>query len=349
MIFLIIVLVLLVFRDVLDLGVDWLNLRNASEDVPTEFEGWTDPEKYALSRRYQRDNTRFNLVQTLITLPLTVAFIVLGGFGFIDRLARAAGGGMIVTGLIFAGLLIILGMLSSLPFDIYDTFVLEAKYDFNRTTAKTFVLDRIKSLLLTALIGGGALALILWFFSALPGVGWLLAWGALALLQLLLNWLAPIFILPLFNKFTPLEEGDLRSRIEAFAEGQNLRLKGVFSIDGSRRSSKANAFFTGMGKAKRIALFDTLIEKHPVEELVGVLAHEVGHDRRHHLIKGLVVSLLTSALTLYLLQFFLHNESLYSAFGVSYDAIGGTAPIYAGIFFFGFLYAVARRPCRRCR
>ena len=337
--FLVVVLALLILNGALDLWIDWLNGRHTSERVPPEFEGWIDAEKYATSRRYQRDNTRFNLVQTLITLPLTIGFIVLGGFGWLDRIARAAGGGMIVTGLLVGGLLMVLGMVTSLPFDVYDTFVLEERYGFNKTTPRTFVLDRVKGLLLTALIGGTAFALVLWFFATLPRMGWVVAWGALAVLQIVLMWLAPVMILPLFNKFTPLQEGELRCGIEAFAQKQGLTLKGIFSIDGSRRSSKANAFFTGFGKSKRIALFDTLIEKHPVNELVGVLAHEVGHDRWKHILKGIVMSLLTSALMLFLLQFFLRAEALYAAFDVSFDSIGAVAPIYAGVVFFGFLYS----------
>ncbi len=337
--YLIIALLLLVLRELLDLIVDALNLRHASERVPSEFEGWMEPEKYARSRRYQSDNVRFNRMQSLVTTPLTILFILFGGFGLVDRLARSAGGGMITTGLLFAGILILLGMLISLPFDLYDTFVIEARYDFNRTTPKTFILDRIKGIILTVLIGAPAISLVLWFFSSLPKTGWLFAWGALALLQLMLSWLAPSLILPLFNTFTPLGEGELRDKIEAFAGKHDLTLKGIYSIDGSRRSSKANAFFTGLGKAKRIALFDTLIEKHPVRELIGVLAHEVGHDRKHHLLKGLAVSLVNSAFTLFLLQFFLHTKPLYDAFGVSFDSINGQSPIYGGIFFFGLLYA----------
>lgn len=336
--YLTIVLGLLLLNGVLDLWIDWLNARHVSEKVPEEFEGWIEEERYATSRRYQRDNTRFNATQTLVSLPVTVVFILLGGFGWVDDVARTCGFGLIGTGLVFAGILSLLSMLLSLPFDLYDTFVLEERYGFNRTTAKTFILDRIKGVVLMVLIGGGALSLVLWFFSAVPQWGWVIAWGAMALLQILLSWMAPIVILPLFNKFSPLEPGALRDEIEGFADKEALKLKGIYSIDGSRRSSKANAFFTGVGKSKRIALFDTLINKHPVPELLGVLAHEVGHERHKHVVKGLVMSLLTSGLMFFLLDLFLHAEALYAAFGVSDDPVGGRMPIYAGLFFFGFLY-----------
>lgn len=330
--YLIFILALLVFNWLLSLIVETLNVRNVSTEIPDEFKGIYDGEKYAKSQRYLKDNTRFGQVQAGMMLPLTIAFILLGGFRWINGIALAASDQMIVQGLVFGGILILLSQLIGLPFSIYDTFVLEEKYGFNKTTPKTFVLDTLKGLLLTVLLGAPVFALVLWIFSAVPHA-WLWAWVALSVIQLFILFIAPVVILPLFNKFTPLEDGELKTKIEDFAAAQKYKLSGIFKIDGSRRSTKSNAYFTGFGKTKRIALFDTLIEKHTVPELIGVLAHEIGHCKRGHIKKSIVISLASSLLMFFILSLFISKQGLYAAFGIE-----GT-PLYAGLIFFGFLYA----------
>jgi STE24 endopeptidase len=330
--YLIFIVALLVFNWLLSLIVETLNVRNVSTEIPAEFQGIYDAEKYAKSQRYLRDNTRFGQIQSAVMLPLTIAFILLGGFRWVNGIALAASEYMIVQGLVFGGILIVLGQLVGIPFSLYDTFVLEERYGFNKTTPKTFVVDILKGLLLTVLLGAPVFALILWIFSSVASA-WLWAWGALAVIGLFIQFIAPVVILPLFNKFTPLEEGELRSKIEAFAAGQKFKLSGVFKIDGSKRSTKSNAYFTGFGKTKRIALFDTLIEKHTVSELVAVLAHEIGHCQRGHIKKGMIISLASSLLMFFILSLFITKQGLYAAFGIE-----GT-PLYAGFIFFGFLYA----------
>jgi len=330
--YLIFILALLVFNWLLSLVVETLNLRNLSTEIPEEFRGIYDDEKYAQSQRYLKDNTRFGQIQAAIMLPLTIAFILLGGFGWINTVAQSASEHMIVQGLVFGGILLLISQIASLPFSIYDTFVIEEKYGFNKTTAKTFVADLLKGLLLTLLLGAPIFALILWIFSSVAHA-WLWAWGALGAIQLFIMFIAPVAILPLFNKFTPLEEGELRSAIEKFAADQKYTLSGIFKIDGSKRSTKSNAFFTGFGKTKRIALFDTLIDNHSTNELVGVLAHEIGHCKRGHIKKGIIISLASSLLMFFILSLFISKSGLYAAFGIE-----GT-PLYAGLVFFGFLYA----------
>lgn len=330
--YLIFVLVLLAGSWLLDLVVETLNLRHVSEEVPAEFAEVYDAATYAKSQRYLRDNTHFALVQQSVMLALTLAFILLGGFGWLQRVATGAAETMIIQGLVFAGILMLLGQLVGLPFALYDTFVLEARYGFNRTTAKTFVLDLLKGLALTCLLGAPVFALILWIFSSLA-YAWLWAWAATALIQLFLLLIAPVVILPLFNKFTPLEPGDLREQIERYAAGQQYRIRGIFQIDGSRRSTKSNAYFTGIGRTKRIALFDTLMEKHSTDELLCVLAHEVGHCKRGHIRTQLMLSLAVALLMFALLAFFLQQPGLYAAFQVE------GMPLYAGFVLFGFLYA----------
>lgn len=330
--YLIFILALLVFNWLLSLIVETLNVRNVSTEIPEEFHGIYDDEKYAKSQRYLKDTTRFEQIQTAIMLPLTIAFILLGGFSWINDIAQAASGHMILQGLIFGGILMLLSHMVSLPFSIYSTFVIEEKYGFNKTTAKTFVLDLLKGLLLTVLLGAPIFALVLWIFSAVA-YAWLWAWGALSIIQLFVLFIAPVVILPLFNKFTPLEEGDLRSSIEKFAAAQEYTLSGIFKIDGSKRSTKSNAYFTGFGHTKRIALFDTLIENHSTEELVGVLAHEIGHCKRGHIKQGIIISMISSLLMFFILSLFITKEGLYAAFGIE------NTPLYAGLIFFGFLYA----------
>jgi STE24 endopeptidase len=330
--YLIFILALLIFSWLLSLIVETLNVRNVSTEIPAEFKGVYDDEKYAKSQRYLKDNTRFGQIQAGIMLPLTIAFILLGGFSWIHSIAQDAADSMILQGLVFGGILILLGQLAGLPFSIYHTFVLEEKYGFNKTTPKTFVLDILKGLLLTVLLGAPVFALVLWIFDSVPHA-WLWAWAALAVIQLFILFIAPVVILPLFNRFTPLEEGELRSKIEAFAAAQHYKLSGIFKIDGSRRSTKSNAYFTGFGKTKRIALFDTLIEKHTVGELIGVLAHEIGHCKLGHIKKSIGISLASSLLMFFILSLFISRPGLYEAFGID-----GT-PLYAGFVCFGFLYA----------
>ena len=272
-------------------------------------------------------------------LPLTLLFILLGGFGWIDQVARSTGLGMIGTGLIFAGMLLLISQVIEMPFDIYSTFVIEERYGFNKTTVKTFILDKIKALLLTCIIGGVLFAAILWFFSRTGEYAWLFSWLVLSGVQMILMYIAPAVILPMFNKFIPLEDGELKAAIETYAEKQNFKLKGIFKIDGSRRSTKSNAYFTGFGRWKRIALFDTLIDKHSVKELLAVLAHEVGHYKLGHIRKTLIISILSSGFMFYILSLFITKPGLYAAFQIEMTPISGYMPIYAGMVLFGFLYA----------
>jgi STE24 endopeptidase len=336
--YLIIIISLLLLSFVLDTLMDWLNVRSLKTDIPEEFEGYYDKEKYEQSQLYLRENTRFGLIQSCIVLPISIAFILLGGFAWIDYVARSLGWGMIPTGLVFTGLLLALSQIMSLPFSLYNTFVIEEKYGFNRTTAGTFFLDLLKGLGLGILIGAPVLSILLWFFQAAGSLAWLYSWIAIFIIQLVLLYIAPVYIMPLFNKFSPIESGELKTSIEEYAEQQGFALEGIYTMDGSRRSSRANAYFTGFGKMRRIVLFDTLIENHTVAELVGVLAHEVGHYKLKHMHKGLVLSTLSTGLMLYLLSFFLRSPGLYEAFQVRSSPVQDQFPIYAGMVFFGYLY-----------
>lgn len=338
-IYLVAVVALLVLDYLVTLVIELLNLRHATTEIPDEFKGWYDPAKYRKAQDYLRDTTRFDLVSDGIMTPVYLAFILVGGFGWVDGVARSAGWGLVGTGLVFAGILVMAAQVIHLPFSWYSTFFLEERYGFNRTTVLTFLADRAKGLLLTALLGGAAFAALLWFFSRTGAWAWVYAWLVLILFQVVLTYIAPAFIMPLFNKFTPLPDGDLKEAIDGYAGREGFKLKGIFTMDGSRRSTKSNAYFTGFGRWRRIVLFDTLVEKHEVEELVSVLAHEVGHFKLRHIHRFLASAILSTGLMLFILSLFINRPGLYAAFGVPTTPVGGYPPLYAGMVFFGFLYS----------
>ncbi len=332
-VYLAVILLIILFKYVLNFVVDVLNVKSADPALPKEFKGYYDKDKYEKSQNYLKDKTRFGLIEDTAGNILIVGFILLGGFNYIDRFARSFGQGPVVTGLIFAGVLMLMSQIIDIPFSAFNTFVIEEKYGFNKTTVKTFILDIIKGLILGAVIGGAAYAAVIWFFMKAGDLAWIYCWGALTLFELFLMFIAPVVIMPLFNKFIPLEDGELKQTLEDYARAQDFKMKGVFKMDGSRRSTKSNAFFTGFGRFRRIALFDTLIEKHTTDELVSVLAHEIGHYKKKHIIKTMIISIGTTGLMFYILSFFMNNEGLFAAFKMEHISV------YASLVFFGFLYA----------
>ena len=292
-----------------------LNLKALSPDVPEAFRGLIDHDKYELSQEYTRVKATLGIGQGIFSLTLLYVFWWMGGFGWLDQFVRGWGKGPVVSGLLFIGILVLAQAVLSLPFDLYNTFVVEAKFGFNRTTPGTFLLDLIKTLVLAVVIGGPLLAGLLWIFGNV-NMAWLWGWLLVTLVSLFLSYIAPTWLMPLFNKFTPLEDGELKSAIHAMAAKCDFPLTEVTIMDGSKRSSKSNAFFTGFGKKKRIALFDTLVENHTVAELVAVLAHEIGHYKKKHILKGIVVSIITMGVMFFLLGQMLNNRGLFDAFGV---------------------------------
>jgi len=332
-IFLILILIIIVGNYILDIVVETLNVRHLSTELPDEFVGYYDAQKYKQSQEYLKETTRFGIMVDSISTPLTIIFILVGGFNIVDIFARNLSQNVILTGLIFAAILMFLSQLLSIPFSIYNTFVIEEKYGFNRTTPKTYILDILKGWFLTLLLGGILFSIVLWFFAKAGSLAWVYCWGAVVIFQILITFFAPIIILPLFNKFQPLGAGELKTAIEEYAKSQNFKLKGIFKMDASRRSTKSNAFFTGFGKYRRIVLFDTLIEKHSVEELLSILAHEMGHYKKKHILKSILLSIATTGIMFYILSLFINNEHLFAAFQME------NISIYASLFFFAFLYS----------
>ena len=266
-------------------------------------------------------STRFGFLSAGFDLVVLIAFWLAGGFGWLDGLLRDIGGGPIVTGLLFFVVLAVAKGILDLPFSIYAVFVIEERFGFNRTSRRTFVLDMLKGALVSALLGLPILAAFLAIFEYLGWYGWLIAWVAGGAATLVLQVILPTFILPLFNKFTPLEEGELRSAIFSYAEKADYPLKAVYVVDASRRSTKGNAYFTGVGKSKRIALFDTIVSRHPTQELVAVLAHEIGHSKKKHVLVGTFTGILEMGLFLGLFSVFLKQDGLFAAFGVSRPSV----------------------------
>jgi STE24 endopeptidase len=330
--YLIVILAFILISFSLNLIVERLNLKYIQTNLPKEFKDCYDAEKYKKAQMYLRETTGFSLLTDTLTTTVTVIFILLGGFNLCDTAARSFGLGSILTGLIYLGLLLTASGALSLPFSAYSTFVIEAKYGFNTTTVKTFFGDILKICLLTVLLGGPLLCLVLWFFEQTGALAWLYCWGALCVFQLFLLFAAPVIIMPLFNKFTPMPEGALKDAISSYARTQKFKIKGVFTMDGSKRSSKSNAFFSGIGRFRRVVLFDTLIEKHSLPELLAIVAHEIGHYKKRHILKHLCMSLTISALMFAILSVFMENPHLFAAFKMEHVSI------YASLVFFGFLY-----------
>lgn len=331
--YLVAVLVFLVSDFCLTFCVEMLNLKHTSVEVPEEFKDVYDQEKYKKSQSYLKDKTYFSLFQSVIMLPLMISVILFGGFNSVDLFVRSMVSHSLLQGALFFTCILGLSQLLGLPFSYYDHFVLEERYGFNTMTKKTFFSDLIKSFLLFLVIGLPLLMIILWFFESAGGLSWLYCWIIVTVFQLVMMFLAPTLIMPLFNTFEPVEEGDLKTAIETYANQQSFSLAGVFKMDGSKRSSKANAFFTGFGKFRRIVLFDTLIENYSVAELVCILAHEMGHFKKKHIVKMIVSSVIQSFVMFYVLHLFLNNRLLFDAFNMTHVSV------YGSLLFFGFLYS----------
>ena len=331
--YLIFILAVILIGYILDTCVSLLNLRSLDPNLPEEFADVFDTDKYAQSQEYTRVSTRFGLLQGSIMTALTLLFILLGGFNLVDQAARSFSLGTILTGLIFTGLLTLLSGVVNLPFSAYSTFVIEERFGFNKTTWKTFVLDIVKSVILAILIGGPLLAFILWFFEVGGSLAWLYCWLAVVGFTVVLQFLAPVLIMPLFNKFTPLEDGELKDSITNYARQEQFKMKGIYTMDGSKRSTKLNAFFTGFGKFRRIVFFDTLVEKLTTGEIIAVLAHEMGHFKKKHIFKMMGASILQTGVMFFILSLFINNEGLFAAFRMD------NLSIYACLIFFGFLYS----------
>lgn len=328
---LLIAIIIIVF--LIDSLLDILNARHYNNNIPEELSDVYPEDEYQKSIAYKEANYKFKLVSSSISLCIMLLFFFLDGFAWVDGIARSFSDNSIVVGLIFFGIIMICSDILSTPASYYKIFVIEEQFGFNKTTIKTFFIDKIKGIVMMIIVGGGLLALIMWFYEITGKYFWLYAWALISIFTLAMNMFYAKLIVPLFNKQTPLEPGELRDTIQEYSMNVGFQLKDIFVIDGSKRSTKANAYFSGLGSEKRITLYDTLIKDLNKEEIVAVLAHEVGHYKKRHVIINLLLSILLTGITLWFLSLFIANPLLSEALSVEVPSF------HIGLIAFGILYS----------
>lgn len=328
-----IIIAIIVINFIVDKILDALNAKHFNDALPEDLQDVYDETEYKKSQNYKATKYKFGIITSTFSIVLTLGFLLLDGFEFVDDIARTYSENPIIIALIFFGIIMIGSDILTTPFSYYSTFVIEEQFGFNKTTLKTFILDKIKGWLMMAVVGGGILALIIWFYQSTGEQFWLYAWGLVTVFTVFMNMFYSKLIVPLFNKQTPLEAGDLRDKISEYANTVGFKLDKIFVIDGSKRSTKANAYFSGFGSEKRVTLYDTLINDLDDEEIVAVLAHEVGHYKKKHIIFNLMSSILLTGVMLYVLSLFISNPLLSNALGVKIPSF------HIGLIAFGMLYS----------
>jgi STE24 endopeptidase len=327
------ILFILVGEFILATVMNYLNAKRFKDPIPTDLNDVYNSEEYEKSQAYKLSNYKFGIVTSIFSLALILGFLFFGGFAWVDDFAYKLTSNTIVQALIFFGIIVLGSDILNIPFSYYQTFVIEEKFGFNKTTHKTFLIDKLKQWAMTIIIGGGILSLVIWFFQWAGTNFWLYTWGLITIFTLLMNLFYSKLIVPLFNKQEPLEAGSLKEKIEHYAANVGFDLQHIFVINGSKRSTKANAYFSGFGKEKRVTLYDTLINDLEEEEIVAVLAHEIGHYKHKHIIFNLVSSILLTGFMLFLLSLFINNPEVSLAIGVDRPSF------HAALIGFGILYS----------
>lgn len=310
------IIAILLFDSIIDTWLSVLNSRNWPQTVPERIASVFTQDKFLKARSYSIDRSRLSHIVSFFQLAIILAMLFAGGFNWIDQLAAAIWNHLIGHSILFFGIILFGSDVLTLPFQWYSVFTIEQKYGFNISTPAIFIGDKIKSWIMAAILGGGIFWLLAEIYFSIPDYFWLLAWGVLTLFSLLMTMFYSNIIVPLFNKQTPLEAGELRDAIELFAKTNGFNLKNIYVINGSKRSTKSNAYFTGIGPKKRIVLYDTLIEKHTTEEIVAVLAHEIGHFKMKHVTTGFFMSTALNLGIMYLLNLFLSKPEFAGALGM---------------------------------
>ena len=310
-----------------------LNMNSITTTIPDGFQGFYDDKKYSKSQEYLKDKTKLGLYSSTFSLILTLIVIQFGLFGFLDEFVRSNSTNYIISGLLFFGILFVINDILNLPFSLYSTFVIEEKYGFNKTSINTFISDKLKGYGLIIVLGSAIIVPVLYFFNTFQNNGWWIAWALMTAFMIAVQPLFVHVIAPMFNKFTPLKEGELKVAIEDFANKVNFPIGRIDVMDGSKRSAHSNAYFSGFGKSRRIALFDTLLDKHSTEEIVSVVAHEIGHYKKKHIITGTVLGVIETGIMLFIFNLFMNDNDLFAVFSVD------TVSIYCGLVFFSMLYS----------
>ncbi|WMJ74867.1 M48 family metallopeptidase [Cytophagaceae bacterium ABcell3] len=327
-----IILAIITIDFLLDQILDYLNMKHQRDVLPEKLRDVYDEKEFKRSQEYHKTNAKFGFITSTFSFLLLFIVISTGFLGYLDETLRSVTEHPVWLALIFFGILFLASDIINLPFALYKNFVIEEKFGFNKMKVSTFFGDKLKGYLLGIIIGGGLLWIFLSLITELGSQFWVWFWGVVVLFMLITNMFYTSLILPLFNKLTPLPEGELRTAIEDYCKKVNFPLKNLFVIDGSKRSAKANAFFSGIGKQKKIVLYDTLVEKHTTEELVAVLAHEVGHFKKKHIISGMALSILQTGFMLFLLSLMVFSTSLSEALGADQLAF------HLNLIAFGILY-----------
>ncbi|MBR5374451.1 MAG: M48 family metallopeptidase [Paludibacteraceae bacterium] len=332
-----IIIAILVLDFALEWYLDYLNNSQVSEALPDEVKDLYDAEAYKKQQQYFLANKKFGMVSGLFSFVVMMLMFFLFGFAFVDNIARGFSENSIVIALIFFGILYFANEVLNIPFGIYHTFKIEERFGFNKMTPALFAADTVKGWLLTVLLGGGVLALLMLIYNETGAYFWLIAWAVMSGISIFMLMFYSNLIVPLFNKQTPLEDGELRTAIQEFCKKVDFGLDDLYVIDGSKRSTKANAYFTGLGSKKRIVLYDTLMNTLNTEEIVAVLAHEIGHYKHKHTLLMLLISILNTGFMLFLLSLALGtpetgNVHLAEALGSQYPSF------HLGVIVFGILY-----------
>ena len=328
-----IIIAILILQFLLETYLEFLNAKHYDDPVPEELSDVFNNEEYQKSRAYKKTRYRFRLITSTFSLLLTLGFLIFGGFEWVDGLVRDITDNPIPMALLFFGIIMIGSDILTLPFSYYSTFKIEEKFGFNKATPRLFIVDKLKGWMMSGIIGGGILTAVIWFYQWTGDNFWIYTWAIVAIFSLFMNLFYSRLIVPLFNKQTPLKAGSLKDKIENYAKGVGFELKNIFIIDGSKRSTKANAYFSGFGKQKRITLYDTLINDLEEDEIVAVLAHEVGHYKRKHILFNLIATILLTGVTLFILSLFINNPKISLAIGVSIPSF------HAALVGFGILYS----------
>jgi STE24 endopeptidase len=324
---------ILSFDFILELVLDYLNLKYQKDTIPEELKDVYEADKFKKSQEYFNVNTQFGFISSIFSFLVMLAVLIFGGFGWLDIFVKLTFSNSIIQSLAFFAILFFLSDVLYIPFALYKTFVIEEKFGFNKTTPKLFIIDKLKSYAMALLSGGIVLTALLWLIQEMGPNFWIWFWLVITGFIILMNLFYTSVILPLFNKLLPLGEGTLRSAIEEYSKKVNFPLTNIFVMNGSKRSTKSNAFFSGIGKKKKIVLFDTLIVNHSEEELVAVLAHEAGHYKKHHLLQGLFISVFQTGFILFILSLFIKNKEFSYALG------GGEYSIHLNLIAFFMLYS----------